>query len=121
MMSNFGSFRLHPREIARVVVVVEERLGAHAEKVGERFVIARLGGVAQMSRGRLEPLPVLHVIRRGLEVRVDDGALVVDRLLLRRMGLDVRLDLGRASGRAHRERVPGGIGSVPMNGLFSSI
>ena len=45
--------QVDPREVARVVVVGEQRVGAQAQKVGERLVVADRGRVAQMPRRRL--------------------------------------------------------------------
>ncbi len=63
MTSNLGILQVEPGEIALVVVVGEQRIGAQAEEIGEGGVGAEGGGIAQMPAPWVEERLVFLVIR----------------------------------------------------------
>ena len=88
---------VEPGEVAPVVVVGEEGIGAEAEEVGEGGVGAEGGGIAEGLSHGLEELLVFLVVwdaDEALALALDDGRGVVDGGFFGGVLLDVLLDLG---------------------------
>ena len=92
-----GVFEVQPGEVALVVIVGEQGVGAQAQEVGESGVVSERGGVAQGLGHGLDEIPVLLVIGHGDKPAVgalDDGEGIVERGLvggvLRDIGLQLR-------------------------------
>ena len=115
-----GIFEVQPGKVALVIVVGEERGGAHPQEPGESGVAAEGGGIAQRLGHRLEELLVLHVIRHGDEpvaLPFDHRVWVVDGGPVLGMLLEVLLEAG-AREVVGIQLVPRQHRLSPMNGRF---
>ena len=115
-------FEIQPGQIALVVIVGQQRIGAQAQKVCERGVIAEAAASrSAWAMGTELGLILLLIgtpIRRS-SVRVSRRCRVVDRRLVFGMLLDVLLDAG-ARQVMRIQLMPGRHGGAPANGRFSS-
>ncbi len=107
-----GVLQVDPRDVAVVVVVGEDRVGAKPQERGERRIVGEVGGLAQRGgggRGERRELAVVPLAREigpaGPGPR-HDGVRVVDRGLARGVSGDVGLDL-RACQPGRVQGVPG--------------
>ena len=66
-MSRVLLFHLHPSEVARLVVVGEQRFSAQLEVVFEPGVLGKLGRLAQLAGGDLELIAKDFAVGRGDE------------------------------------------------------
>ena len=80
----FRILEVHPGEIALVVVVGEQGIGAQAQEVCEGGIVAEIGGFAEVRRHRIQKIAESRMIR--IEARApiflicSDGADLLDRV-----------------------------------------
>ena len=96
MMSNFWILQLQPCQVARKVIIAEQRIGPQPKKLCERRIITKFGRRPQSFRRRLQKSAKRNSVGNRLQFFVlppHDRELIVDRRLLIRMLLDVLLHL----------------------------